>query len=213
MKIAGKIIKFLFYSLIIFIVGFMTLRIITSGDTKIARDFFWTEEAKKSYLAAPDKFKIYSVNVSKDFTDDGKFYVKNTRYAKSEVGGISQIQTTIRWNDSTEKYLIEDFGLDCLPDGEPFIFALTDDIGNVYTDYTIISDKKPLYNYRRIVFDGVDLADVNFFYLNIYYAGTYDGEAAAAVKGSDTDAYGSLVIYRASNPAHEYTLTGSEIPK
>jgi hypothetical protein len=213
MKIVGKIIKYSITGLIIFFIGFMTLRIITSGDTKIARSFLWTDEAKASYQTSPDKFKIYSIEVSKNFTDEGKFYVSNTRYAESENGNISQIQTTIRWNNSTIKYLMADNGLTEPPAGEPFIFTLTDDIGNVYTGYEMVSDTKTLYNYRRMVFDGVDFTDVNFFYINIYYAGTYDPAAAAEIKGSDENAYGTLTIYRASNLAQEYKLKNDELPK
>lgn len=212
MKIAGKIIKYFFFGLIIFFFGFMTLRLFTSGDTKIAKSFLWTDEAKVSYQTSPDKFKIYSVDVSKNFTDDGMFYVSNTRYAESEVGNISQIQTTIRWNNSTIKYLMSDLILTEMPAGEPFVFTLTDDIGNVYTGYETVSDKKTLYNYRRLVFDGVNFTDVNFFYINIYYTGTYDPAAAITVKGNDENAFGTLIIYRSSNLAYEYKLNKSEIP-
>jgi hypothetical protein len=189
----------------------MTIRLLTSGDTEKAKNFLWTDEAKISYQTSPDKFKVYAIEVSKNFTDDGKFYVSNTRYAESEVGGISQIQTTIRWNNSTVKYLMADNNLTEIS-GEPFIFTLTDNTGKIYKVNKKESDTKPLYNYRRLVFDGVDFTDVNFFYINIYYAGTYD-PAAAAVKGSDENAYGTLAIYNVSDFVQEYKLNKNELPK
>ena len=55
------------------------------------------------------------------------------------------------------KYLKEDFSLDSIPDGEPFVFILEDNLGNVYTEYKYTSDKKNIYNYRRLLFDGIDM--------------------------------------------------------
>lgn len=212
MKIVGRIFKYLIFGLIIFIVGFMTLRVLTSGDTKIAKNFLWTEKAKNSYIQDPGKFLIYSIDVPKDYTDDGFFRVSNIRYAESEIGSLEQLQVTVRWNNSTIEYLKEDLGLTELPAGEPFVFTLTDDKGNVYTVYDMVSDTKPLYNYRRLAFDVSGFKDAETFYINIYYTGTYDAEAASAVKGSDSSAYGTMIVYRQSEVLYEYDLKKSELP-
>lgn len=213
MKIVGNFFKYLVLGLLIFIVGFMTLRVLTSGDTMIAKSFLWTEKAKNSYFQDPAKFLVYSIDVPKDFTDDGFFRVSNIRYAESEIGSIEELQVTVRWNNSTIEYLKEDFGLTELPAGEPFVFTLTDDTGIVYTVYDSLSDTKPLYNYRRLAFDVTGFKDAETFYINIYFAGTYDAEAASAVKGSDSSAYGTLVIYRQSRVLYEYDLKKSELPE
>jgi hypothetical protein len=207
MKIVGKILKYTIFGLIIFFFGFMTLRVLTSGDTKIAKSFLWTEKAKNSYLKAPDKFMVYSIDVPIDYTDDGYFRASNVRYAESETDGFAQLQVTVRWNNSTIEYLKEDFSLTEPPAGEPFIFTLTDDKGNVYTVYDMLTDTKPLYNYRRLAFDVTGFKDAEFFYINIYYTAMYDAEA------SDSSAYGTMVIYRQSRVLYEYDLKKSELPK
>lgn len=213
MKFVGNFFKYLILGLVIFIVGFMTLRVITSGDTKIAKSFLWTEKAKNSYIQDPGKFLVYSINVPKDYTDDGFFRVSNIRYAESEIGNIELLQVTVRWNNSTIEYLKEDFSLTEPPAGEPFMFTLTDDTGNVYTVYDSLSDTKPLYNYRRLAFDVTGFKDAETFFINIYYSGTYDAETASAVKGSDSSAYGTIVVYRQSNILYEYDLKKSEMPE
>lgn len=204
MKIVGKIIKYFLVALLIFTVGFMFLRVLTSGDTAIAKNFLWTEEAKNSYLKAPDSFRVYSVELMREYTEEGKFRVSNVRYAESETDGIEQLQFTVRWNDSTIVYLREDFGLDGPPETEPFVFTLTDDLGNIYTDYQTVSDTKPLYNYRRLVFDISDFAASEYFYVNIYYSGTYDAE--------DSKPYGTLSVYSRSLMLAEYDLKKSDLP-
>lgn len=212
MKIAGKIFKFFVFGLIIFLFGFMSLRVLTSGDTKIAESFFWTDNAKNSYGASPDGFRVYSADLTKDYTDDGMFRVSNIRYAESETGPVSQLQFTVRWNDSTVKYLQQDFGLAEPPAGEPFVFTLADDLGNVYAVQDMTADSKPLYNYRRLAFDVPDFGAAETYYVNIYYSGTYDAETSASVKGSDGSAYGTLAVYRTAVPMYDYTLKKSELP-
>lgn len=213
MKIVGKILKYSFFAVILFIIGFMTLRIFTSGDTKTAKSFMWTERTVNSYREAPDKFKVYVIDVPREYTEDGKFRISNVRYAESDENTAAQLQFTVRWNNSTIEYLKEDFDLAEAPAGEPFIFTLTDDKGNVYTEYEMLSDIKPLYHYRRLAFDISDLRDAEYFRLNIYYYNTYDSESAADTEDGDSGAYGTMIVYRKSKMLFEYSLKKNELPK
>jgi hypothetical protein len=61
-----------------------------------------------------------------------------------------------------------------------------------------VSAQKTLYNYRRFVFDGIEVTDnVLAVYVDIYYKGAID---------YDADAYGTLLIYDFETKNEEYKL-------
>ncbi len=99
-------------------------------------------------------------------------YVKG-RYNISEVAlshSTNEVQFTFRYNSrSTINTLMELYGLTERPDGEVFVYRLRDGAGNTYSDYTFASASRPLYEFRRVIFGGVDLADVDILYLDVYY--------------------------------------------
>ena len=214
MKIVLKVIKYAIAVIFIGLFSFMCFRVISSGDTKISKTYLWTDEAKASYLFSPEDFHIYKVSVPQEFTNDGQFFITNIRYSTCEKDELSEFQFTIRYNDSTLKYLCEYYGIEESPGIGHFVYTLGDDAGHIYDDYEIIYDERFNYNYERMVFSGIDMTGVNSIYVNIYYDKEYNGESAAEVmSGYDSGAYGTMTVYTEERDASEYKLKGDEIPK
>ncbi len=97
----------------------------------------------------------------------GWYHVSNIAVSKA----AGEVQLTVRYNSrSTVNTLMEKYSLTERPTGEVFVYALSDDKGNVYTDYVFASKSRPLYEFRRVIFTGVDLAEVKRLNLDVYYA-------------------------------------------
>ena len=119
-----------------------------------------------------------------------------------------QLQLTIKYNDSTLKYLKEALakqqaeaetaetvtGQDVilpeivLPD-EPFDYSILDNSGVRYHEYASISDREQNYNYRRLVFENIEIPEHAAFYVDMYYVGAIDYSAIP---------YGSLMAWNTS---------------
>ncbi len=195
-----KVIKKIFiYALRIIAVAVFAIlfwRLGSSKDTKLAKAFIWTEENISSYTQNPSEFLAYKYMRNDNITEDGKFLANNIYFVPSK----NQFQITLRYNNSTLKKLAEEYNLDNLPDGEVFVYALTDNLGNIYSQYEYAVDKKNLYNYRRILFENIDMQatketvnkngekviqEFESLYLNIYYKDDINFE----------EPYGVLEVY------------------
>jgi len=195
----GKVLKYTVYGLILFVYLFFMVRICTMGDPKSIEEFIWNAESVSTYNSDPNNFVINVVNEKsmsyKYITDDGRFAVSNIH-----ITNTGQLQFTIRYNNSTIKSLKLDYDLEKDPVGEPFIYILSDSNGNIYRNYQYVSDRKLLYNYRRLIFNDIDLTATGF-QVDIYYCDD--------VKLTKTP-YGSLPVLRAD---YYYTDKGYNISK
>lgn len=117
----------------------------------------------ETYGPSKNTQQLYSSDTGKTYTvTEGLYHVSNI--AMSETTG--EVQFTVRYNKrSTVNALMEHYGLTERPEGEIFVYRLTDSFGNVYTDYVFAEESNLIQEYRRIVFRNVDLssliADVN----------------------------------------------------
>lgn len=163
-----------------------------------AKQLLWDEQAYAAYTADPGSVKIYDHPlgsyihpVSGDdvirntMTADAYFSFSDVCYSPS----LSQVQLTLRYNVSTVDYLMADYELTEEPEGELFVFALEDGAGNRYYDYSYTAHEKSFlgnkrYNYRRLLFRGVDAQSADTLTLRIYYVGDTQGYRESA----DTDA-------------------------
>lgn len=156
----GKIIKWLFYALILFVYVILTVRLIENKAVKRYTDLLWTEKDYYAYTEAPDDFPVYSYDVEYEFaydstaekSSDGKFSVYGLRYLPK----TDELQFTVRFNKSTRKALMASYGLDALEE-MPFRFVLKDSDGNVYEKNTYTVTVKGRYTYVRIAFSDVSL--------------------------------------------------------
>lgn len=156
----GKIIKkTLLYSLRLiafFVISILLWRIFSGNDPKSMQEFLWTDDSVKSFTQSPDTFEAYYYKHKDNLSRDGKFAASYV-YFVPENG---EFQITLRYNNSTLKKLAEDYDLDSVPTDESFVFTLTDKFGNTYTEYEYLSDKKNVYNYRRLIFKGIDMTNL-----------------------------------------------------
>ena len=153
-KIIGKTLLYGLRLAAFSVIAILLWRIFSGGVPKSMQSYIWTDEAYSIYTAAPDDYSIYHYKRNDNLSKDGKFMASYVYYVK-ETG---EFQITLRYNNSTLKKLAADYSLDSLPENEPFVFTLTDQNGKVYTEYEYSVDKKNLYNYRKLIFKGIDMA-------------------------------------------------------
>lgn len=174
-KVIKFILKFIAIGLIVLVYALLFWRIYTSKTPKNIKKFLFTQDAFDVCSSSPDSVSfwtrgdgtVWSFTPDRPEDSDGSFTAEGILYAD----GLSILEMTIRYNNSTVKYLTEDYRLDEKPQGEPFIFILEDNAGNTYSDYVYAPFARSLYNYRRLIFKNVDLTDVTSLRLNVYYVG------------------------------------------
>jgi len=195
----GKAIKLCGLLLIVFVYGFFLVRLFISGDPAAVKGFVWNNVSYDAYTQAPADFKVMHQEVKSIFTEDGTFRVTEVKY----VPEIGQLQTTVRYNNSTLKAVKEHYKLPDIPVGEAFIYILKDANGNEYRDYSFKGMTKNVYNYRQLIFDGIDLQNAGTLTLDIYYIDevnfTYSPYATILIY--DEDAYSEEFDLADSLPA------------
>ncbi len=214
MSKAGKVAKITFKVVILgislFIYSFFIFRLCSTQDApKSVSSIIWNEITRAAYQANPEEFQILSQEPSTFITDNGRFWISDVVYLPQ----AKQLQLTIKYNDSTLKYLKEalakqqaeaetaetDNGKDVilpeivLPD-EPFDYSILDNSGVRYHEYASISDREQNYNYRRLVFENIEIPDHAAFYVDMYYVGAIDYSAIP---------YGSLMAWNTSLKTEE----------
>lgn len=168
-KILKKTVIFCLEFLAILVFAVLIWRVFSTNDPKTVTKFLWNEAGIEAYNKTPGEFLAYEYDHNNNLTPDGKFAASSVYF----VPLTGQFQITLRYNDSTVKYLIEElmnehglskegvaeeFGITENTEKELFVFTLTDNLGNTYTDYEYISDTRYMYNYRRLIFDGIDMS-------------------------------------------------------
>lgn len=161
------------YSLVIFVFGILFWRMFSSQNPRQVSELIWTENSYAAYEALGNDLLIYTQDVGKTFDKDGKFSIYELRY----IPEAEELQFTIRYNKSTIGQLAneltndlqEELG-DAFTEADivkeetlpqyPFVFALRDDKGNVYTESEYTTFSKGRYLYVRVAFSGVKLFEV-----------------------------------------------------
>ena len=205
MSKAGKIAKIsikavvLFISL--FIYTFFIFRLCSTGEApKSVSGIVWNETTRAAYEADPSGFQIFTQEPATFITNDGRFWVSDVVYLPQ----AKQLQLTIKYNDSTLKYLRQALADDMeisvdeviLPD-EPFDYSLLSNGGVRYQDYTSTAEKNQNYNYRRIVFENVVIEENTTHYVDMYYIGAIDYTAIP---------YGSLLVWNTAQEIEEIDI-------
>lgn len=209
-----KILKWTVIGLILFVYLFLMFRIFIQSDTKIAKTFIWTEDTVAAYEKDPEAFQALTQDNSYVYYDpdteetfeyaystysgddeshlhEGQFHTSQFVYVPSS----KELQITLRYNREGIEELLNTYGLEKVPTGELFCFALTDGV-HYYTDYTFLTDSRFTYQYRRLSFSGIDLEGVNQMWLEIYYVGDVHKSAP----------YESMTVYLSDIPLESYKL-------
>lgn len=181
----GKIFKYIIIALVICVYVLILFRIFIKEDPKSAKEFIWTEEAVASYNELGSDFKVMNQEIRSftytipgaegesdvtekiiynAITEDGFFQANNFMYIES----TKQLIITFRYNNASVKAMMQEMGLDSKPEGEPYFLALSTPDGYI-TDYSYEASSRFTYEYRRVVFEGVDLSEGGVVDLNVYY--------------------------------------------
>ena len=177
-KIILGILKTIGILIIVAIFAIIFIRLQLWKTPKEFRSFAWTDEAKAA-LSENGSLTVGYQEPYTEFDENGYYHISDVSFARD----LGEIQLTVRYNSrSTINTLIEEYHLTERPSGETFIYILTDDDGNTYTSYRFAAKEKPLSEFRRVIFDGVDFETTENLYLHVYYGeDVYDKSALYAV--------------------------------
>ena len=169
------------------------------------RDFAWTDEALAKY-SENGGLTVGLQEPYTEFDENGYYHISDVSFAPD----AGEIQLTVRYNSrSTINKLMEVYGLTERPTGEVFVYILQDDDGNQYTSYRFAARSKPLSDFRRIIFDGVDFEGVENLYLYVYYGEdvreTDAEEVGVALENAFPDADVSVV--NGGQPVYYYMIS------
>lgn len=196
-------------------------RVITSSVPKELTKISENEILSEVYAEKGDKLVLYTQEQN-SITRGEKNYGYFASCDVLFIPEAKQVQLLIRYNDSTLKALQQDYGLAELPDSsldwyDVTLVTATDltpenaednlvsDPASVRLDriaptYVSESVHKGLYNYRRLVYDGVEMDELLLaIYADFYYVGD--------IRYLDEDfdiytdeAYGTLCLYAHTEP-------------
>lgn len=139
------------------------------------------------------------------------------------IDEADQLQFVFRYNNSTLKYTQRDYELPKLPSRDEDVYDVTvtimydltpenpnDNDGETpeavrrerFYASDMLACKKTLYNYRKFVFDGIEIdKNVLAVYADFYYVGDVDYEKKP---------YGSLLLYSYNEENIEYKLSAND---
>ncbi|MBQ6702046.1 MAG: hypothetical protein IJN17_03740 [Clostridia bacterium] len=155
-KIIKKILLYTLRITTLLVFAVLFWRIFSGDSPDSMKKFLWTESSIEQYNKSPEDFKVYHYKHKDNLSAEGKFSASEVYFVPS----IGQLQVTVRFNNSTLDKVVEEYKLEEKPDKDAFVFVLTDHLGNAYTEYSYISDEKNVYNYRRLVFEGIDMSKI-----------------------------------------------------
>lgn len=215
-KLIKNIIIAIFSLIIATIITFLLWRVFSSGDPKTMKVVDVNDRIAEAYAASGEDlymFKQEQRSITSGNDNYGYFSITDYRI----IPDANQIQTTVRYNNSTLRYTAEDYGLEEIPSREDDVYDVTvvvavdltpdiedDNSGNDEEGVEfirchgkmVLSDTKNMYNYRKMVFQ-LDDADVDLsalmdegLLLAIYADFYYVGDI-----DYDKNPYGTLCLY------------------
>ncbi len=224
-RIVGFIFKTICSLFIIGIVGLLAWRIIDqSNDPKIMDTVIPNEILSDTYEKCDGKLNAFYQDQTR-YTRGEKNYGYFALTQSVIFDDADQIQFVMRYNNSTLRYTERDYSLpenSLLRDNDVFDVTvsvmydltpddMTDNDGTKpegvrferFYASDMLKTQKTLYNYRKFVFDGIDITDdVLGIYVDIYYIDDVDYEKKP---------YGTLLLYYYEMEDLPYKLTKNDI--
>ncbi len=160
MKNAGKIAKYVITFIVFFLCGLFIFRCCISTDQSVLKSLTVTDSLREAYAADPD-LTILTHDLPFEISEDGYL----VGYSLVMIPSIEQTQITLRYNDSIYSY-------NELPTDAHFTYSLTDShTGEENFGEVLASQEKWMYNYRRVVFDGISWTEENNLTVTLYCDG------------------------------------------
>ena len=203
-------------------------RVFSSGDPQAAKTLLADERLKTAYAEKGDDLTAYWQKldtITRGNENYGYFSVTKGLF----IEDANQVQVIFRYNNSTLRHLKEDYALEAIPGRDEDVYDVSlvvvydltpdnkkDNSGTAdgYEPGAVnivryhpekeptFSGRHNVYNYRKFVFNDVDMTltdtPVLSVYVDIYYKDDINYEE---------DAYGTLIIYDYTMPRQEYALT------
>ena len=142
-----KIIKIAAYVIIFTLCLMFIVRCFMVADKSTFDNLYATDSLRAAY--ADGEIEIKTVRVEEEIAEDGYF----AAYAFFYCPEAGEVQCTVRWNDSTYEYTD-------MEKGHEFAFYfLNEETGDKYPARAVDSAKKSIYNYRKLIADGVELGE------------------------------------------------------
>ncbi len=189
-----KIIGFIFKLIaVVIIVGTFALIFGRSALMKLPKDykdFTWTHASVEAFNDGTLDVLLHTPHDSYD--SDGAFHVSDVTLSKA----TGELQFTVRYNSrSTINELMHRYKLTQRPSGEVFVYVLTDNHGNTYTDYMFAAASNPLYEFRRVVFTGIELDGIYLTDEEQKYIETLSGDENADMPKPETTTFYLDIYY------------------
>ncbi|MBQ8746853.1 MAG: hypothetical protein IJZ08_03190 [Clostridia bacterium] len=150
MKNAGKIAKHIITFIVFLLCGLFIFRCCIAGDQSVLKSLTVTDTLREAYAWNPD-LEMLTHEMPFELSEDG--YLSG--YALVMIPSIAETQITLRYNDSI-------FSYNDLPEDATFTYRLTDSVtGAEVVGEVLASQDKWMYNYRRVIFDGLSWTEEN----------------------------------------------------
>ena len=206
-------------------------RIFTSGDPQAVKTLLADDALKTAYTENGGELTAYRQeldNITRGNHNYGYFCVTSGLFIEE----ANQVQVTFRYNNSTLRHLKEDYGLAAIPGRDEDVYDVslvvvydltpddTSDNSGTAEGYApgavnivryhpeeepTLSHRHNVYNYRKYVFNGVDMTDTDTPVLSVYVDVYYKGDV-----NYEKDSYGTLIIYDYTLPKKAYDLTAQD---
>ena len=178
-RIIGWAVRLLIGAMIFSVVGVLLWRIFSSGDPASMTVLQPNEQVYTAYQKEGEQLQILHQQhdtIIREGPAKGYFSVTQSEF----IPAADQLQITFRYNNSTLEYVAEDYeksaplehGKDWFDVTVTVAYDLTpdntddNDINDAasvrferYQPSACVKDKKNLYNYERLTFDGIDICD------------------------------------------------------
>ncbi|MBQ4066365.1 MAG: hypothetical protein IJD22_01850 [Clostridia bacterium] len=127
--------------------------------------------------------------------DEGHLKISSAYF----IPQAGQLEVTFRFNKNALENLYDAYMMSAAEKGEKFVYVITDNHDNHYTSYCYTETSRSTYNYRRLLFSGIDFKNISTLYLDIYYINDV----------TLSEPYRSMIIYDSNITLEHYT---SKIP-
>ncbi len=223
-RIAGYVFKGLCALVIVGVVALLAWRIIDRAiDPKVVKTITPNPTLCEAYKEHGENMTMF-YQEQNEYTQEednyGLFATCNSLFIKE----AKQLQFTLRYNNDTIEKTKERFHLARLPDRDEDLYDVTivvmydltpenkdDNDGKTpeavrYARFkasdTRVKHQKTLYNYRKFIFDGIEITDdVLAVYADIYYVNDVSYEKKP---------YGTLLLYNYTDENETYKLTKND---
>lgn len=159
-----KIIKIAAYVIIFTLCLMFIIRCFMVADKSTFDELYPTDSLRDAY--ADGEIAIMTVKVEEEIAEDGYF----AAYAFYYCPEAKEVQCAVRWNNSVYEYTDMEVG------HEYVFYFLNEGTGEKYPARAVDSAKKSIYNYRKLVADGVELGEYDRLTLKMEIRDGYESQ-------------------------------------